>query len=101
MLTVVDRKEARGAVWEKGESSNHGRRHHYGQCPYKFWEAPKLVLNVRTSFGRKILFYSKTKVLETVKHLTNLAIILKKKLSEFLKIWQKTSRDFSVAVDFA
>ena len=36
-------------------SCRHGRRHHYGhygECPYKFWEAPKLVRNVRTSFDR-------------------------------------------------
>ena len=71
--------------------------------------------SVRTSFGRpqnlygmsvqvlaekSVFFYLQKKVLQTVKYLTNLAIILRKK-SEFLKIWQKTSRDYSVAVYFS
>ena len=73
--------------------NGHGRRHHYGhygQCPYKFWEAPKLVRNVRTSFGRKKLFYLKKKVSKTVKRLTNLAIILKKSFLNFSRYGKKT-----------
>ena len=64
-----------------GVFEHHGRRHHYGhygQCPYKFWEAPKLVRNVRTSFGSLFFFNLKKKVLKTIKHLTNLVIIKKK-----------------------
>ena len=37
------------------------------ECPYKFWQ--------------KIFIYLKKKVLKTVKHLANLAIILKKNLN--------------------
>ena len=72
--------------------------------------------SVRTSFGRPqnlygmsvqvlaekntFLFKKEIFKLVTHTHLTNLAIILKKKY-EFLKIWQKTSRDFSVAGNFS
>ena len=43
----------------------HGRRHHYGhygQCPYKFQDPPKLVRNVRTSLRD----YEKEKIEETL-----------------------------------
>ena len=65
----------------------HGRRHHYGhygQCPYKFWEAPKLVRNVRTSFGRFFLF--KKESFKNGQTFNKSRYNFEKKFSEFLKI---------------
>ena len=58
--------------------------------------------SVRTSFGRKKLFFLfKKESFKNGQTFNKSRYNFEKKVSEFLKIWQKISRDFSVAVDFS